>query len=165
MKIRVGFVSNSSSLSYVVIGSGDILKPTCEYYTDDAGRLAINGKLATGKFGWGPDIIKGWEEMLAFAYMQVYYSNNDAWLQMLDSVVRAHLNISGISWPYSETSDSKKTVHIEQVARLELPDGWYIDHQSNASEYMNTEIFDSEDALRRFIFAEDSHVVLDNDNK
>ena len=40
----------------------------------------------------------------------------------------------------------------------------YIDHQSSASEGENTEIFESEDTLKHFLFGKGSCIVLDNDN-
>ena len=43
-------------------------------------------------------------------------------------------------------------------------DNGYIDRQSCATEGENTEIFDDDDTLKRFLFADSSYIHTDNDN-
>lgn len=49
-------------------------------------------------------------------------------------------------------------------SEISYVDNGYIDHQSCATEGENTEIFNDDDTLRRFLFADDSYIHTDNDN-
>ena len=166
MKTRMFFVSNSSSSSFVIIGNKTPTKREVNAWDG----LYINAKLAKGEFGWGPERITRWEERLAFAYIQAVYSKNDKWIAMFDTVVREYTGADKIIYPYKVVSDNEHPVKYNNVAELTLPtineygSTWYIDHQSSAIEDKNTEIFNDEDTLARFIFSDDSYIQLDNDN-
>lgn len=158
MKLRSGFVSNSSSSSFISFSAKDELISTTSYaeYVNDP--LVVDGNFGVTEFGWGPDVIKGWQNMVTFAYLQTRYAKNDDWLDMLENVIKKTLGISEIIWEIAlnrwesdDDYDKNKTCG-------------YIDHQSNATEEKNTKMFVDEDSLTKFIFGKRSYINLDNDN-
>jgi hypothetical protein len=146
MKIRNGFVSNSSSSSFVVINGSNLEVPKTKWHD-----LYIVGEGGVVEFGWGPDTITGFDSKANFAYLQILYANNRYdWLQMLEEVIKEGLGVSRVMYDLSLNCGFKNE--------------GYIDHQSSASEGENTEIFENKDVLRDFLFGTGSYIELDNDN-
>jgi hypothetical protein len=142
MKIRNGFVSNSSSSSFVVIdGSGEMRVPS----VDETGTYIVGASGET-EFGWGPNSIFDTASRINFAYLQCLYSRKygKQWLNMFENVLKDYMGVTDI-------------VYL-------LDDNAYIDHQSSAEEGANTEIFDDEETLASFLFGKNSRIELDNDN-
>lgn len=135
MKYREGFVSNSSSTSFVIIGnSGEMYKPS---------------KLIVGdgwEFGWTFETFRGAEAMCAFALMQAVYQGNKEWEQMVYDVVREYTG---------------SELEFDNINNKFDFDGSYIDHQSIGD---SNEIFASKETLKKFIFDMDSYVEMGNDN-
>lgn len=144
MKMRNGFVSNSSSSSFVVIGNGvhQTLKP------DENGILVVGPDVGgTSEFGWEVVDHDDIFSRINFAYLQS--RENEGWRNMWFDVLLKQTDVKHVVWVPNEDEF--------------YPDG-YIDHASAACEGENTEIFDNEEALTNFIFAEDSNIHTDNDN-
>lgn len=143
MKARIGFVSNSSSSSFVVIGTNGDRSKQLKNLVEDG--IIILGSRGETEFGWGPETISDVFSMINFAKLQANYINNHDWENMLNDVIKEATNCNEILWD-------------EKVIE------GYIDHQSASCEGKNTEIFDTKDTLRNFLFCTDSKIVLNNDN-
>lgn len=153
MKIRTGFVGNSSSSSFLTF-SGDI--SGFDYVSSSDLGKTVEGVLVIGskgeiRFGW--DFIKYADpaSKLNFASLQAIYADNQQWLQMLSKVIKEHVpDILMVDF-----SHFKKEADIYNA---------YIDHQSSISEGENAEMFDSETSLKDFLFSHGSSVCTGNDN-
>jgi len=75
-------------------------------------------------------------------------------MKMLNRVLKRYLKVKNIHWDGVSLEYNEKT-----------KDYCYIDHQSSATEGMNTEIFDSEDQLKNFLFSSNSYIQGGNDNE
>jgi len=164
MKIRQGFVSNSSSSSFLVV---DASKGYTKLNCNDT--LIVDSSLGYTEFGWGPETITDIGSRIIFAYLQTQYGHEDTeplleqallvtkgyvneWLFMLEEVIK-ETGIKNIEWNVSSNDDE------------EGKDWAYIDHASCASEKSNIEIFQNKQILRDFIFGKDSKIELRNDNE
>lgn len=158
MKIRNGFVSNSSSSSFIVIGS-NVQDLQLKDETLEIGRYGETD------FGWGPETIFDMHSRINFCLLQALYSNDDRNLHMLLDTLRNVYNDVFVCLLTGEC-DEKITEELERSKEYgkEIKTG-YIDHQSSAVEDCNIEMFESKDALCSFIFARDSYIELDNDNR
>ena len=173
MKIRNGFVSNSSSSSFTVtdISYGFSKLNVSKNHT------YVIGRKGEVEFGWGPSRINDINSRVSWAFLQAeclnetflkgversqYFSNkilksmgDNNSIKMLYNLLISQKNISNIkiiitkSWDDSDDSER-----------------WgYIDHQSCAYEDSNNgSIFDSMKSLKDFIFGSKSYIELDNDN-
>lgn len=142
MKNRSGFVSNSSSSSFIVMKPGPINNQILP------AKLVI-GELGECEFGWEFGVHDNFYSKLNFAWLQA--QQNEKWMVMLYCVLCKH--------------------GAEQIESI-LSDDWdvpgkrhaYIDHQSSAVEGENTEIFDDEETLEMFLFCPNCYIQCDNDN-
>lgn len=142
MKIRNGFVSNSSSSSFIVINEGSQSKYT--FKCDSAGNLHIDAHFGECEFGWGPEELYDVESKIVFSYLMARYfifGEGQKYIDMLEKVIIENSNVKTISWE---------------------EDFGYIDHQSVESENLN--MFESEDILKQFLFCNQSYIQLDHDN-
>lgn len=153
MKFRNGFVSNSSSSSFIVIGD----KEEVDIYPNEYNWFNIGDNGET-EFGWGPKIIRNPWARINFAYLQSQRIENKEWKEMLFEVLSEKLGV-----PQNQINVTLS----EEYSALDSNDvKWgYIDHQSSSVEGKNTEMFEDKETLRRFLFACDSEIVLDNDNR
>jgi len=154
MKIRQGFVSNSSSSSFVIIGSGKINIPEKDNFlsASDENVFLISAKNG-GKtqFGWEQERSRSFEDRLNFATIQAR-DGGDKYIGMLRDVICKTFGTKDIKIMLSDDYDADNE--------------WaYIDHQSSITEGQNSEMFDSEEALYNFLFSNNSEIHTDNDNK
>lgn len=168
MKMRSGFVSNSSSSSFVVISSPVdqtfIAKIRKAY--GDRGEFIVDASNGEYEFGWQNEKYNDFWSKVNFAYLQARYVEKDPkysytvkvhpeWLVMLEKVLKDNLNVKTIVW----------NMALEWHHGEENQPYGYIDHQSASYEGANIEIFESEDALTRFLFSDGSYIQCGNDNE
>lgn len=149
MKIRNGFVSNSSSSSFIVISDGECTP------LDLTGQIWNNKHLGESKFGWQRETYHDVYSKVNFAFLQALElsarDGDDNWLEMLDEVIKDFTGVVEVQHGF----DVKPSGYIE--------DG-YIDHQSSVSEDENTEMFYSKEDLKQFLFCKESYIQNQNDN-
>ncbi len=151
MKIRQGFVSNSSSSSFIVIGK-DNIDISAGWVGED---FIIDHNLGKTQFGWESEVSDDFGSRVTFTCIQAMEldRNNEGstYMEMLVDALKNELRCSDV------------------INKLTLDD-WdsennsYIDHQSSASEGQNIEMFESEISLFNFLFSSDSSIQTGNDN-
>lgn len=148
MKIRSGFVSNSSSSSFIVIE-----KSSC-HENPYCGRdlLVVDRDLGEAKFGWDWNHYYDAGSKIIFSYLQAQYAKRDDYIDMLEEVIRAHTGVKEILWNISV--EDKPTNNKEWA---------YIDHASIGGS--NIDMFENKDALLDFLFNIDSYIRTGNDNE
>lgn len=138
MKTRNGFVSNSSSSSFVIIAEGGHQEPTPNWAMSRV--LHLGDSVGETEFGWGPETIRGLGSRLNLAWI---LSENDSDRRYeLEKALR-------------ERFPNIKEVEFHST----YP---YVDHQSFDS--MSDDVFRDEESLRNFLFLTGSEIHLDNDN-
>jgi hypothetical protein len=141
MKIRVGFVSNSSSTSFVIIGHSGIL----EIPSSNNERICVSGLY---EFGWS-GCTRHTNGRIAFAWMQAQYQKRDDWVTMIKQTVKA---VTGL----------ELVCLVDPFADYCVSSYSYIDHQSIGE---SNEIFSSTDELKAFLFDKESYIKMGNDNE
>jgi hypothetical protein len=140
VKIRSSFVTNSSSSSFIIIDASRGYEELSKFNID--WNLAYRvGEQGETEFGWQFDRYEDIHSRINFAYLQAV--GDQEWQLMLEKVI-------------------KENSIVEFVDLIGL--NGYIDHQSAACEGENVEMFNSEQALKDFIFGKGSYIQCGNDN-
>jgi len=147
MKSRSGFISNSSSSSFIyVCKSCQLNLPVLGVYDYE---IFIDNTFGETEFGWGPKEIYDTGSKIIFSYLQAKYLSSPGYIEMLEDVIKEYYGVKEITWWLGNGIDEEGCYA-------------YIDHQSIGDD--NLEMFDSRDTLIQFIFGPDSYISLDNDN-
>ncbi len=169
MKVRNGFVSNSSSSSFTVSDSKmgyDTIQPT----RDD---IYIIGDKGETEFGWGEYAIHDIHSRINWAFIQAAYlikqdKKPDNRFSIYHMPLKYNKSCEKMNMLLSLIKENSKIKKIKSILTTSYHEKnmkcAYIDHQSASCEGVNIEIFDSIDILRDFIFGKDSIIFLDNDN-
>jgi hypothetical protein len=160
MKVRSGFVSNSSSSSFIVIGrvtSGDPVIAVRKIY-GNVDTLHITPDLGCHQYGWENEEYSHFWDRVMFSFIQAEYveKTSPKWMKMLNAVLKDKLKVNRIIWGITTKWGDDKPKETEEA---------YIDHQSASSEGQNIEMFESADILTHFLFGPDSYIKTGNDNE
>lgn len=171
MKVRNGFVSNSSSSSFIVISDEDLEIP--EFYNQVKKNLVIPNDFGGNfQFGWEKIRYSHFNDKLNWAYLQAQYASTagapgkkEIYLQMLEEVlkevfgineVKVNLLVEDYSRNYDEDYDEEGNDIIYG----------YIDHQSTlAEDPENKRIFQTKEMLKNFLLSSKSFIQGGNDNE
>lgn len=150
MKIRNGFVSNSSSSSFVVIQqSNDIIVP--DIFEDWIYIPTTFG--GETKFEWQKNIYKDIGSKINFVMLQSMYLKDKYNDMIFKLIMDCYPNVKDITNAFTFNFDCFSRNYGS------------IDHQSCSIEGKNIEMFESYDTLKRFIFGKESYIQTGNDNE
>ena len=148
MKQRKGFVSNSSSSSFIVIAEGALTPYKQEHGSDE---FIVSGDIGETEFGWQEETYYDTGSKIIFAYFQAM--GDQTLIAMLEKVLKEHSGFDIITWNITDSYEEE-----ERGGK----DWGYVDHQSLGQG--NAEMYENEHRLKQFLFCDESYINNDNDN-
>lgn len=157
MRIRSGFVSNSSSTSYVVINREGSIEKVPEYaFSQETGELLIPCEQGSHNFSGEEIWYNTTLDRINFAFCQLLYLCGETFPPEKDSddyeeyeMFLEALGMEGYSPKFIMT---EKEAKYEQQSIYGMSFDFYIDHSSSAVEGQNLEIFNNARDLHDFLF-------------
>lgn len=150
MKMRSGFVSNSSSSSFIVISDDtEQMLPWRRYEHE---KFIVIGERGENEFGWQEERYSDFPSKLNFAWIQAMLlqkdTGDDKWIKLITAVLY-QWNVTKFEVILSGNSQARHHGSI--------------DHASSYEENKNCEIFESSDVLSNFLFNPLSYIQNQND--
>lgn len=181
MKRRFGFVSNSSSSSYIVLSrekpmDNDYfnLIRTDIHICDTDGKVYVPNDKGQTEFGWQVESYNGFLDKLNFVFCQIGYlikeddegnfefppkeGKAQEFLKMLEEALLKKGLVPHYVMTEKDAEEAGMTIFWKSWE-------FYIDHQSCAKEGNNLQMFRSQEDLENFLFNWGSYIQCDNDNR
>ena len=158
MKHRNGFVSNSSSSSFIVLSHGN--KRVDPILPNNVLRIP-RSREDEDEFGWGRTHCSDFGSKLNYAYMQALYADDNFLKERLFKVLRANLGMDITIEERLVLEDQFFESEAEEDAYYEGNSIGRIDWQSTyGNSSVPVDLFSSEENLDNFLFNPDSYVTV-----
>jgi len=168
MKIRNGFVSNSSSSSFVIIGNKELNIPNIHNSYVNKNMLMIPQTFGGEyEFVTSEEDYNKFADRLNFAALVAWmkegpqgYDNHDCmWTTMLEEIIQEDLGFEEFKINFQYDDDEWHPVYMNP---LNVYSNSFIPHDSHPSHDENTvSIYKDKETLRKFLFAEDSCIKVE----